>query len=375
MQWAWPMSRSEERWPNDDTVKRFYAVLGVVLGTIGTVGVSYAVGAGKASLGLVPAAVVGFLAWMIYTIRKRRGLPVVATDGTHLTVLVTSFWLLQVTLIPLSSFLTFGLLGFLLLALIIALGRIILYRNQWNLSAGHTLSTILLLTFVPAAWFLFEQFALEWLVKMRFFPAVAANLAGILIFAVLLRPVYHGIQWVVEWFSLKPLRPVISRMPELLESLIKSANDKDRADAIKELLQSDEIGLESFVLYSRWENPGGNLKHVLNTHLNYEPPDSLRLSKNLLDQLAREASFIVVRNALREARYAAMCPELWRLQRRLGYVPRSDEEKTWRCKYILPIAVGESLCGLLIVGDQAFPDHIRSESFVERLQNLGVAGV
>ena len=319
-------------------------------------------------------------AWQFRRLQRRRYPELVNTGWPHAAGTILPSLIMFVSVMSVSHFseysdtsiaIVFGL-SLLLLA---ALSNLVVWRNEWNLAGGRTLSSVIVIILLPAALTALEHYGLERLRHLGLFPPRATTVAAVLL-AVFIVPFFHrAVEWVLDLSVLRRLHAVTEKIPEIIERLVTNRDEDQRRAEIKALL--DEVGLKRYFFYARQTSEKGAFACQLSTFDDSCAPD-IELSDRLLRQLAREHTFLDFNVTMRHVDYTFTASELWRLQRRLGFENTQSDGNTPavlqpRCQYLLPIALGDAVCGLIVAGSQPLPSAIRFERFVAYLQQLGVA--
>ena len=261
--------------------------------------------------------------------------------------------------------------------------NIVVKSNPWNVTGGQALTNMVVATIVPVSFAVFENFGAEYITELKIIPAVTVPIVGVFVLGSLLHPIQHKVQRKLDSIRLKRLGDVVKQIPDIVESLVRSTSENEREEAIRRVLDDKKLKFRGYVLYTRWGYKDGGFRPLVGTkEVNAYP--KLEISALLIEQLVKERTFIDVQQALRDPRYITVSPELWRIQRCLGSEKfdrrngdkrggGSDEMEVQRCRYLLPIAIGDAVCGLLIVGNQELDNNVRSDPFTRVLQVLGVA--
>ena len=261
---------------------------------------------------------------------------------------------------------------------------IVLWKNTWRIggsTAGLSLAAAVVL---PIAFLVVENVTSDLLVRLRIVPDAATGLATLIVFGLLLQPLVVRLRRLVDLLLLDDLRKVVPEMPRMI-SLLLSAHDSNKARAVREVLEGPTVGLSDYVVYARRGAMEGRFAPLAfgDEDTRVRPPD-LVLSPELLRRLAGDSGFIDLGVALHEPEHTVVAPELWRVMRRLEMTTGrrwSDDAATsagaerWYFRYLLPITIDDTLCGMLIVGADALDETRRREQFARRIVNLGLAAV
>jgi hypothetical protein len=270
--------------------------------------------------------------------------------------------------------------------LVWALGFIVLGRNSWNLGSGQTVSMLVSGVILSGVWALLEHEGAHYLRHVDGLPhnATIAALLGFFIFGIVLHPLKHFLEHRAEHWQLgHKLASLLEEVPGLLDTMVRFDAGR-RSEEVKRFL-SVQLNLQRYAFYQRRGNDDGSLTWVHDTYSSYTPPVRLHLSRLLMARLAKERRIIDLAICFQEVEYSPLAPELWRLQRYFGHSTSTPEtpskltentndppQRLWRCQYLLPISIGGSLLGLLVIGEQPISSSLRSDGFFRSFRNVGV---
>lgn len=340
------------------------------------------------------------IGWSVYRYRKKRNLDVRPVHGTHVALV-----LVVATLAACASLFRYYQPGHavlvsvvtgLTLVLAATMLYVVVWRNEWNLAAGRGLSTIVVAVAVPLGLTLFDQYVLNALQELGLFPRQAAFLVSLVMAVALFKPLHRAVSRWVRRAVLFPVRAALREGPSTIRLLLHTPDAARQTDALKELLACCQI--ERFAYYVR-QTEAATFAPWISTFTGRALPP-LAPSEALLGRLGRESAFVDVDVALREFAYTVVAPELWRMQRRLGFEEQqgspaavkeggrgmqqvkgseasqeASEPGAKRCRYLLPVRLGGAVRGLLVVGEQAFPEVVKSEAFTDPLKDVLLAGL
>lgn len=186
-----------------------------------------------------------------------------------------------------------------------------------------------------------------------------AHVVAILIVVGLVEPVAKALEHFVALVTLPAkLRSLEHAVAGMLDSILDNRSGLDPHREVARLLL--DCGVEQYVFYSRVAE--GNVEMAL-SHMDVEVPSGLPLSEHLRQHLSTQKGFLDLDTTPFEWQHFFYQFELLRLQQQT------------RCRYLLPLCLGPSLCGLLLLPDRIPEEAINHESLAGRLSAIGLAVV
>lgn len=376
----WVLSTSDSQ--DSATFKRFAYRFGALAAPIGVWSVGFGVAqwndgsAGAISMlfeVVVPIALLTTLIVAVYRVGVRLFGP---AHGRlpHLALLALP-WLYRV--VPYAVAAGGGLTAWSVLAMIglwlvcaAILYWFVIWEDTWNLGGGRAGPTLGMAVVLPVGFALVQSFTEKLLVDWQVVPRSATAIATLILFGLLLRPLFTRLRAFSDWLLFWPLRDVLPRIPELMARVLRSSDDEERRAAIKDVLEGKDIGLENYLLFTRKGVPDDRFYPLARggEEIPVDAPD-LYLSRELLEDLVSESGFLDLEAALEDPRFASTVPELWRVTRILRTTCRS------RWQYVLPLTVGPAVLGPLFVAGETLDKNRRRDRFAQCVSDLGVASI
>ncbi len=251
--------------------------------------------------------------------------------------------------------------GVLFLALALFL---ILKRDFLRLRAIGSFTTIVLLLAIPFVFYAAEEAIPPLLSRGPFFGERGAEMVTIILVVLVFPFLHEYVHELLLMLSVPLLRRIEHRVEHALERIIDANTSAERAALVSELL--DEIQVTHYLFLSR--RPKGLFAIDINT-LPPPPPEAqsplplvaVELSEPLRTFLGKRRHFIDMKTLAFEWALFFHQFELHRLAR------------TTRARFLLPISVGDSLRGLLLLTDGPPESVIATPALSTNINNLALA--
>jgi hypothetical protein len=252
----------------------------------------------------------------------------------------------------------FGVL-FLVLAMFL-----ILKRDFLRLRAIASFTTIVLLLAIPFVFHAAEEAIPPLLTRGPFFRERGAEMVTIMLVVLVFPFLHEYMHEMLLFMSVPLLRRIEHRVEHALERIIDANTSAERAELVSELL--DEIHVSHYLFLSRRK------RGVFAIDINTLPPPppkalsplplvSVELSEPLRDFLGKRRHFIDLNTLAFEWPLFFHQFELHRLAR------------VTRARFLLPISVGDSLRGLLLLADGPPESVIATPALSTNINNLALA--
>lgn len=240
----------------------------------------------------------------------------------------------------------------------IGLFLVLVRRNFLRVASTRELSFVMLVVAVPCLAVTTEEYALGHFKEMPFFSRRGAEIVGILLVAAALPWIDKVLEFAVSWLLVWNLRTIEHNVHHVLESIVDMEMEADRRAAVTGMLEG--VGVKEYAVYVRGR------EGVFERHLNEmrKPTrQKLPISPQLRGFLGRQRSFLDLQSVPFEWPYFFQQFELYRI------------ELATSARYLLPLCLGESVQGLLLLPDGETEEDICKDPAAKDLGNLGVAAI
>ena len=199
--------------------------------------------------------------------------------------------------------------------------------------------------------------------KAAFFSEIGAEILGVLIVILVLKPLWTILERLIELLTIPKLRRIEQGVDRALEAVVDAENDTDRRTEAGELFEG--LGVRHYAFYARARN--GTFEISI-SRMPGEPgnnplPAAFPLSKHLREFLGRKRTFVDLYNVPMEWACFFQQFELYGIR-----------EGT-RCRYLLPICLGKSVRGLLLLPGGRDEEAICKDPIASNLGALGMAAI
>jgi hypothetical protein len=236
------------------------------------------------------------------------------------------------------------------------MGFFILKRDFLRVRAISGFTMLLLLLIVPFVVHVLEAKIPELLVGGPFFRDRGAEMVTLMLVVLLFPRCHHWLHEALLLISVPKLRHIEHRVARALEAIVDAEDDPSRARMISELLA--QLHVPHYLFLSR--RPKGLFVAEINA-LGRDVPPTLEFSEPLRKFLGHRRHFIDLQCMAFEWPFFFHQFELFRTAQALG------------CRYLLPIAVGESIRALLFLPDGSGGAVVSNPEVSANITNLGIA--
>jgi hypothetical protein len=240
-------------------------------------------------------------------------------------------------------------------AFILAMGYLILKKDFLRVRMISSITTLAVVLLIPFAINRAEYFSTVFLAGSPFFRESGAELVIFLCVLLIAPSVHHLLHEVLLRISLPRLRRIEHEVEHALEAIVDARDDQARVHLVSELFK--DVQVTRYLFLSRGAEA---LFYVDINRLDRAVPPSLELSPPLRKFLGKHHHFIDLESLAFEWTFFFHQFELNRLRETTG------------CRYLLPLSVGESLRGLLLLADGPGTAVIANPAVSTTISNLGL---
>ena len=223
-----------------------------------------------------------------------------------------------------------------IIAFFLLTAHILVRGNFLRVSPTRDLTVILAVAVLPLAFEYAKDLSENWLVYAGLFSHRASQILGVLAVLLLIEPLRRVAKHIVVVLSVLRLRTVERTVANALESIVDNRLATDPRGEVARLFR--ELSIEQYVFYSRLRP--GTLDVAL-SQMDAEPAVQLAVSHHLLHHLGEQEGFLDLDSVPFEWRHFFHQFELLRLRHHT------------RCRYLLPLCLGPSLLGLLMLPERS----------------------
>jgi hypothetical protein len=232
---------------------------------------------------------------------------------------------------------------------------ILVRGNFLRVSPTRDLTVLLAVAVLPLVFEYAKDLSENWLTHKGLFGHRASQILGVLAVLLVIKPLHRAVERFVVMLSAPRLRTIERAVANVLESIVDDRLVTDPREEVARLFR--EWSVEQYVFYSRLR-PG--ILDIALSRMDAEPPVQLVVSHHLFHHLCKQQGFLDLDSVPFEWRHFFHQFELFRLQHHT------------RCRYLLPLCLGPSLRGLLLLPEHATEAALRHDSLVSRLSAIGV---
>lgn len=275
-----------------------------------------------------------------------------------LLVLIDGPGLMQVGLDPYTMSPTLFWIGLGLAAVGLVLFVPLLRQNVLRVVSVREFSYVAMVLVVPAAVVVVEEIAKDVFKRVPSISDRGTELVAIAgVVAVL--PLIHRTIELGAGRLFVPRLPLIEReIDRVLEAVVDADTQDDRRATVAQLF--DRLGITGYAFYAR----GRQGVFQLHLHrLSKSPVESICLSPSLRDFLAERHTFMDLYSVPFEWKYFFHQFELYQLERTTG------------CRHLLPICLGNSMRGLLLLPHGLTEDNVSRHPTATEFGSLGIAAI
>gem|GEM_PF-5992955 len=236
---------------------------------------------------------------------------------------------------------------------------VLLRRNFLRVASARELTYVLMVLLVPCLVVATETLAHAVFRSVPFVTETGAEIFAIAGVAALLPLIHKGIEFTVGWLVMPKLWTLQAEIDHVLEAVVDTDGEAARRTEVARLFE--RLKITGYVFYARGQR--SVFTRCLD-HMTGASADALPISGALREFLGRRHhGFVDLQNVPFEWPYFFHQFELYRI------------EKATQCRYLLPIRLGKSVRGfLLLAGGRAERD-ICKQPAAEELGTLGVAAI
>ena len=178
-----------------------------------------------------------------------------------------------------------------------------------------------------------------------------------------LKPLWTALERLIELVTIPKLRRIEQGVDSTLEAVVDAENETDRRTEVGQLF--DQLGVRKYAFYARGRK---GAFEICISRMHSEPGNNpataaFPLSKHLREFLGRKRTFVDLHNAPMEWECFFQQFELYGIRERT------------RCRYLLPICLGKSVRGLLLLPDGRDEEAICKDPVASNLGALGMAAI
>jgi hypothetical protein len=247
------------------------------------------------------------------------------------------------------------ILGFVPIALLMALLR----RNFLRVASVGELSYVLMVVVVPCLIVATETAAHALFRAVPFVTESGAEIVAIGGVAALLPVIHKVVEFSIGWLVMPKLRTLQKATEHVLETVIDAHTDSDRRAEVARLFE--RLKVAGYAFYARGQQ--SRFTRYLD-HMTGSLAETLLISGALREFLGRgHSGFVDLQSVPYEWPYFFQQFELYRIEKATG------------CRYLLPIRLGRSVRGLLLLTGGPMEREICRQPAAEELGTLGVAAI
>jgi hypothetical protein len=235
---------------------------------------------------------------------------------------------------------------------------VLVRRNFLRVASTRELSFVMLVVAVPCLAVTTEEYVIGHFKELPFFSRRGAEIVGILLVAIALPWIDRLLEFAVSWLLVWDLRRIEREVHNVLETLVDMEMEADRRAEVTRMFE--RVGVKGYAVYGRGR------QGVFELHLNRmrKPPrEKLPISRQLRGFLGRQRTFLDLQSVPFEWPYFFQQFELYRI------------EQATSARYLLPLCLGKSVQGLLLLPDGETEEDICKDPAAKDLGNLGVAAI
>jgi hypothetical protein len=229
-----------------------------------------------------------------------------------------------------------------------------------RLAAVRDYGALLVMFLLPVTFESLEQLAGEMLASVG---SVLHTERGVTVLTILLTiavlaPLWSLLQRLFVLLSAPRIRAVERSAVDVLERMMDDEDDLDPQAEIERFFRQADV--EHYAIYAR---RSGNRFRLRLNRFGHEVPAEIELSGPLREFLADRPRFVDLHDVPFEWAFFFQQFELLRLQNGA------------HCRYLLPVCLGPSLRGLLLLPDDERAQHVTREAFAADVNRVGLEAV
>ncbi len=295
------------------------------------------VGRKRALLPLGKVHVLSFISFQAWTITSSLGLKPWSSP-------ITQIWMHRLTWV---CFLLFVLLA---IFTVVRTGFL-------HVCSGEDMSKLVVLGAAPLVFTHLELWTHHALLDTAWFSELGVTVLSGLITIAIVAPAHRVFEHLFLFMSVPRLHRIQKDVEHAIETIVEAEHDAEKCEEIARLFR--DWGIHEYALFSR--TPKGFQPTI--SKLNWPVPDQVAVSGHLRTFLGRKRKFIHLREVPHEWAAFFYQFELYRI------------ERATKCEYLLPICLGNSVRGLLLLPEGKGQQSISKDPWASEISNLGAAVV
>ena len=252
-----------------------------------------------------------------------------------------------------------GIPALLFLGAFLALSSFVMLRRDFlHMSGTNGALYLALAILLPALIEVSQWVSVKVMTGLALSTVRGAEIFGIAIAVFVLVPMERYLHRLLTRMSVRKLSQIEERVSEAVESICEVNDSEERQKHIEEALNG--FGITSFSLFFR-QKPDRFVLYSCSDDSSTVAVKEITLSNHILNALRNHDGFIDLKLVCRDRDFFFHQFELFRIEKKLN------------CRFIMPIKLGKSLRGLLLLPKSGNHDKITRTPMAVQLSNFGVA--